>query len=163
VDVTNATTFTLLADIKGGATSANDFTVNLVPGGVTISTGLVETFGTFSNVVDVTALEADFTQNADDATAFADEDDVTLLDFTVNSNGTQSVNSTLTFTFSTDVTNILENFDLQVGGVNVAGVETYPLTGGGTLLTVTGFTAVDVTNATTFTLLADIKGWSYIR
>ncbi|HET9052864.1 MAG TPA: hypothetical protein VFM90_01740, partial [Cyclobacteriaceae bacterium] len=124
VDVTNATTFTLLADIKAEATSANDFTISLVPGGVTISTGSVEAFGTFSNLVNVTALEADFTQNADDATAFADENDVTLLDFTVNSNGTQSINSTLTFTFDTDVTNILENFDLQVGGVNIAGSET---------------------------------------
>ena len=157
VDVTNATTFTLLADIKAGATSANDFTVSLVPAGVTISAGVVEAFGTFSNPIDVTGLEADFTQNADDATALADEDNVTLLDFTVNSSGTQSINSPLTFTFNTDITNILENFDLQVGGINIAGAETYPLTGGGTILTVTGFTSVDVTNATTFTLLADIK------
>lgn len=157
VDVTNATTFTLLADVKAGASSTNDFIVSLVPGGVTISSGNVGAFGTFSNAVDITALEADFEQTADDATATAGEADVTLLEFTVNSSGTQTLNSTLTFTFNTDVTNILENFDLQVGGVNIGGAETYPLTSGGTVLTVTGFTGVDVTNLTTFTLLADIK------
>lgn len=157
VDVTSATVFTLQADIKSGALSANDFTISLASSGVTITPGLPEAFTTFTNDVDVTALEADFTQNADDATGMADENDVTLLDFTVNSNGTQSLNSTLTFTFNTDVTNILENFDLQVGGVNVGGAETYPLSGGGTILTVTGFNAVDVTSATIFTLQADIK------
>lgn len=157
VDVTSATTFTLLADVKAGATSGDDFTVSLASSGVNVSPGIAESFATFTNSIDVTGLEADFTQNADDATAFADDNGKILLDFTVNSNGTQSLNSTLTFTFNTNVTNILENFDLQVGGVNIAGAETYPLTGGGTILTVTGFTAVDVTNATTFTLLADIK------
>jgi hypothetical protein len=156
-DVTNPTTFTLLADIKAGATSGDDFIISLASSGVTISPGIPEAFAPFTNSVDVTGLEADFTQNADDATAFADQNGITLLGFTVNSNGTQSLNSTLTFTFDTDVTNILENFDFQVGGSTIGGVVTYPLTGGGTILTVTGFTSEDVTNATNFTLLADIK------
>jgi hypothetical protein len=156
-DVTNATTFTLLADIKAGAASGDDFIISLASSGVTISPGIPEAFAPFTNSVDVTGLEADFTQNAASTTALADEDDVTLLDFTVNSNGTQSLNSTLTFTFNTNVTSILENFELQVGGATIGGVVTYPLTGGGTILTVTGFNSEDVTNATTFTLLADIK------
>ena len=157
VDVTSATTFTLQADIQAGATSANDFIISLASTGVTISPGIPEAFATFTNSVDVTGLEADFTQNADDATALANENDVTLLDFTVNSNGTQSLSTPLVLTFNTNVTTILENWDLQVGGVNIAGTETYTLNGGGTQLTIAAFTAVDVTSATTFTLQADIQ------
>jgi hypothetical protein len=39
VDVTNATNFQLFADIQVGATPTNDFTISLVPGGVTIAPG----------------------------------------------------------------------------------------------------------------------------
>ncbi len=157
VDVTNSTDFSLLADIKAGATSANDFTINLAAGGVAVDVGTVEAFGTFSNSVDVTALEIDFTQVAAAATASGGDDDVAILSFSANSNGTQSINTPLVFTFNTDVTNILENFDLQVNGVNIGGVETYTLNGAGTQLTVAAFTGVDVTNLTNFSLLADIK------
>jgi hypothetical protein len=157
VDVTNSTDFELQADIRNTATSANDFTISLVPGGVTVSPGTVEAFGTFSNAVNVTGLEADFTQNADDAIALADQNGVELLDFTVNSNGTQTITPNLIFTFNTNVSTILENWDLQVGGVDIAGTEIYTLNGGGTQLTISGFTGVDVTNATNFQLFADIQ------
>jgi hypothetical protein len=157
VDVTADTQFQLLADIKVGATSSSDFTISLVPGGVSIAPGFPEAFGTFSNDVDVTGIEADFTQNADDATAFADQNGVELLDFNVNSNGTQTISPNLVFTFNVDVTNILENWDLRVGGSDIAGTEIYTLNGAGTQLTISGFTGVDVTSDTQFQLLADIK------
>ena len=134
--------FFVVVDIDPAATGT--ITPSLASTGVTVSVSSVSGATITGSAYEF--LTADFTQNADDATALADEDDVSLLDFTVDSNGTQSLTSTLTFTFNTDVTNILENFDLQVGGVNIAGAETYPLTGGGTILTVTGFTSVDVTN-----------------
>jgi hypothetical protein len=156
--VSSNKTFSLLADVKAGATSSNDFSISLVPANVSVNAiGSVEAFGTFSNAIDVSALVADFTQNADAASALSGQADVNLLSFDVLSNGTQSIHPNLVFTFNTDVTNILENFDLQVGGVNIAGSENYALTSGGTILTISGFTPESVSSNKTFSLLADVK------
>lgn len=157
IDVTNLTNFELQADIKQGVTNANDFVVSVTPSDFPINLGFVEAFGTFSNSVNVSALIADFTQNADASSALSGQADVNLISFDVLSNGTQSIHPNLVFTFNTDVTNILENFDLQVGGVNIAGSENYVLSGGGTILTVSGFTAESVASNKSFTLLADVK------
>jgi hypothetical protein len=155
VSVTNATAFSLMADIKSTATSANDFTVTLAAAGVTANFGTIEAFGTFTNTVDVTALEADFTQNVDDGSALGNQDDITLLAFSANSNGIQNLISPLSFTFNTNVSGVLENIEFLVAGAPVAA--TIGLDGPGTTLTVSAFANVDITNATTFAIRADIK------
>lgn len=157
IDVTSATTFELQADIKSTVTSSNDFTISLASTDLSTNQGFIESFGTFSNSIDISGLEATFTQNGDDDNALADQDNIELLDFTVDSNGSQSLIAPLVFTFDQDISGILENFDLRVGGADIPGSENYNLNVAGTQLTVTGFDPVDITNATTITLLADIQ------
>lgn len=151
------TTYYVVADVDPDILSTSSISVSCLASQITTTdaeTGSAD--GPLYNSANITELTASFSQNSDDVTGVADQNNVVLLDFSVVSNGVQSITNPLIFTFDIDVSGILESWDLRVDGVDIPGTETYNLTGGGKILTVTNFTDVDISSAKQIQLLADI-------
>ncbi|MCZ8215180.1 MAG: hypothetical protein O9262_03025, partial [Cyclobacteriaceae bacterium] len=158
IDVSTSKNLILYADVDGNASDASDFNVTLATAGLAASPGIVNSFTTLSNSVDITSLKVSITQNTDTNTAIAGTTNIELLDFAALSNGTQNLVSPMVFNFSADITSVLENFEVQVGGVALGGTPVYTLSNGGQTLTVTGFTPIDVSSSKNLILYADVDG-----
>lgn len=156
-DVSSAKNFILRANIPSNAPTDN-FIITLASTGLTPSPGIIEPFTAFTNTVSITALGVGITQNTDTNDATAGATNIELLDFNALSNGAQSIVSPIVFNFSVDVSSTLSNFELLVDGGALAGTPVYTPSNGGQTLTITGFTAINVSTAKNFIFYADVDG-----
>lgn len=146
--------------VRGNVTTLTPaITLSLAAAGITDTeptaaapAGTTQTGSAFSFV----DLKTTLTQNADAGAVVAGNTNIELMDFSALSNGSQDITSPLVFTFNKDVTSLVTGFDLLVEGGNIAGAETYNLSGDGLTLSIQSFDAVSVNSVKNFILRANV-------